>query len=80
MARGEKRFDMRLNDRNYKVNDVCVFREYDPTTETYTGASITRFVTFIMQGAGVGAIKPLQGLHHGHCILSLSTFELPVLS
>ena len=68
---GTKPFDLRLNNRNYAIGDVCLFREYDPNKNDYTGRSIRRLITYVMEGVGHGAIAPLQGLQRGYCILGL---------
>lgn len=34
---GAKRFEIRLNDRDFKVNDRVILFEYDNITERYTG-------------------------------------------
>jgi hypothetical protein len=45
---GRKRFEYRLNDRNYRDGDVLVLREWNRLTETYTGESITADVTYLL--------------------------------
>lgn len=44
VACGEKRFEIRLDDRNYKVGDVLYLREWD---DEYTGAFVFAKVTCI---------------------------------
>ncbi len=44
-----KPFDVRKNDRDFKVNDLLVLEEWDPATKAYTGRpAILRIVTYIM--------------------------------
>lgn len=45
---GSKTFEVRKNDRNFKVNDVLLLREYDPDAEQYTGSSTKRKVTYVL--------------------------------
>lgn len=45
--RGVKRFEIRRNDRNFKVGDVLLLLEWNPAEEIYTGRFIHRFVTYI---------------------------------
>ena len=69
---GKKNFELRLDDRHYKVGDVLLLREYDDRTGKYTGREIKRIVTYKLDGAGhQGVIQPLQGLISNYCILSL---------
>lgn len=42
---GDKRAEVRINDRNYKKSDVMVLREFDPDTAEYTGRSIECVIT-----------------------------------
>ena len=38
---GRKKFEIRKNDRNYKVGDVLMLLEYDKYYEAFTGEKIT---------------------------------------
>lgn len=45
---GEKTFEVRLNDRDYRVGDLLHLREYKPGGDPpYTGRSIYRRVTYL---------------------------------
>jgi hypothetical protein len=44
-----KRFEIRKNDRDFRVGDRLDLMEYDPTTDTYTGSHCHRWVTYIMR-------------------------------
>lgn len=47
-ARSEvKTFELRKNDRDFKVNDTLILREFDPLTG-YTGALLLRRITYIL--------------------------------
>jgi hypothetical protein len=52
---GKKPFDVRLNDRGYKVGDILMLHEWDDRVDMeaghYTGRDIQRLVTYI---AGFG--------------------------
>lgn len=48
VAKGEKNFEIRKNDRNFKVGDTLILKEYDPFRQCYTGASIRMEVTYIL--------------------------------
>jgi len=45
---GKKTFEVRVNDRNYKVGDTLHLREWKPETKTYTGRTFNVNVTYIM--------------------------------
>jgi hypothetical protein len=42
-----KNFEIRFNDRDYQVGDILILEEYDKHTESYSGESVTREVTYI---------------------------------
>ena len=69
---GYKNFELRRNDRDYRIGDVLVLREWEPNTKTYSERKCRRRVRFVLDGVGtVGAIEPLKGLSVGYCILGL---------
>lgn len=58
-----KPFEIRKNDRNFQVGDTLKLREWEPATETYTGAWVTRQVSFI-------TLFP-EGLRDGYVCMGL---------
>lgn len=44
---GLKTFEIRRNDRGYEAGDTLMLREYDPVSDTYTGRSLIRRITYI---------------------------------
>lgn len=76
---GLKRFEIRLNDRNFQVGDVLILRETvhsgDDMTHgapiEYTGRKLSRIVDFILQGYDLG-----YGLDNGWCVMSVSPSSL----
>ncbi len=44
---GEKTYDIRLADWEIAPGDTIVFREYDPTTKTYTGRVMEKQVGYV---------------------------------
>jgi ribosomal protein S17 len=56
-----KKFDVRKNDRGFKVGDVVVFKEWDPATKEYTTRESHRIIQFIEQG--------IFGLPEDVCVL-----------
>jgi hypothetical protein len=45
---GAKPFEIRKWDRPYAVGDCLVLQEYDPKTSSYTGDSIVRQITYLL--------------------------------
>lgn len=59
-----KNFELRINDRDFKLGDYLVLEEWDPKTKHYTGRILVRRVDYILQGA--------FGLPENMCIMSVS--------
>lgn len=72
-----KTFELRKNDRDFKVNDILIIKEFNDRTGQYTGEEIARRVVFILDGIGQGGIAPLVGLHRGYVILGLEPADNP---
>ena len=68
---GSKPFEVRINDRHFKVGDILKLREYDDRKGSYTGRELRKKVTYVLEGIGGGAIPPLAGIHRGYCVLGL---------
>jgi len=62
---GEKTFELRKNDRGFRVGHTLLLQEWTQRTG-YTGREITATVTYILGGLGlkdgwvVMAIKPIE--------------------
>ena len=50
MMFGNKSFEVRKNDRNYKNGDYLMLREWNPKTKEYTGRTLTRQISYILEG------------------------------
>lgn len=69
----EKKFELRKNDRDYKVGDMLILREWVPNIVHpnngkdghYTGRFVVRFITFILKGG-------VYGLDSDYVILSIA--------
>lgn len=59
----KKNFEIRRNDRDFKVGDTLILQEYEEGS--YTGRQITRKIQYIYQGNGD------YGLSEGYCIMGL---------
>jgi Domain of unknown function (DUF3850) len=71
IANGSKTHDLRVLDRNYKVGDVCLLREYEPTTKEYTGRQCLVEITYITSSQhNECAFSPIA-LHPATGILSI---------
>ena len=74
MSSGIKSFEYRRNDRDFKVGDLLLLREWDPTQERndtfipescrYTGRKLLAEVMFIVYGGQFGVPE-------GYCVMSV---------
>jgi hypothetical protein len=49
-----KPFEVRKNDRDFKVGDIIVLRRFDPDKNKYTGGICGREITYLMEGGKFG--------------------------
>lgn len=56
----KKNFELRLNDRDFRVGDMVVLEEY--TGNHYTGRGIKRKIKYVLKDC------PQFGLKDGYCI------------
>lgn len=61
---GDKRFEIRKNDRNFLKGDILRLKEWDG--EKYTGAELEVLVRYILYDF-------TGGLKDGYCIMSIDT-------
>ncbi len=61
VASGKKKFELRKNDRDYKVHDMFVLREWDPG-KGYTGRDYINEISYILKSC------PEHGLMDGYVI------------
>jgi ASC-1-like (ASCH) protein len=66
VATGIKRFELRLNDRNYKVGDLLRLKEYCSFCQDYTGRSVIVSVLYILN------LSEFQGNTDNMIIMSIS--------
>lgn len=57
---GAKRFELRKNDRNYKLGDIVIMCEWDG--DSYTGNEIEVAITYVLKDC------PEYGLEKGYCV------------
>lgn len=46
---GAKTFELRLDDRGFKVGDNILLREWDPDMQHYTGGEVDLRITYVMR-------------------------------
>ena len=68
----KKTFEIRKNDRGFKVGDKLIFREWQPNDDQfinpgYTGREVIRWVSYILYDWQAG-------LKDGYCIMALKRF------
>ena len=67
MARGEKNFELRKNDRGFLVGHELLLREYSPESQIYTGRILRRKICYLLSGTDAEKF----GLQPGYCIMGL---------
>jgi len=65
---GSKNFELRYNDRNYKVGDVLRLQEWNQYENEYTGRTINKQIVYILEGGKFG-------LEKGYVIMQLKDTE-----
>jgi hypothetical protein len=65
---GEKPFELRKNDRGFLPGHELLLREFVPETQTYTGETLRRKITCVLEGSEAEAF----GLKPGYCIMGLA--------
>lgn len=66
---GEKLFELRKDDRPYKVGDYFLSQEFDNEKNEYTGRELRYIITYILRDAD------FLGLKNGYCILQLKPID-----
>jgi hypothetical protein len=51
---GHKKFEVRVNDRDFKVGDILTLCEWDNEKKEYTGRMLSRRVLYILHGGHFG--------------------------
>lgn len=60
-----KKFELRLNDRDFQIGDILFLKEFNPDGIGYTGRILKRYITYILD-------SHIDGIQPGYVILSLS--------
>ena len=61
----KKKFEARLDDRNFKIGDELLLKEWNPDYKVYTGRILHRRIDYVLRDSYIG-------LKEGYVILSLS--------
>jgi hypothetical protein len=72
VIRNIKRFDVRKDDRNFKVGDILILEEYDQESQKLTGMICKAVVIYKLPGGNFGIEK-------GYCVLGIRCFDSKVL-
>jgi len=65
MKLGVKRFDIRKDDRGFKVGDMVVQLEWDPKTGKHTGARLEFKVIYLLRH------EDFEGIAPGYVVMGL---------
>lgn len=66
---GDKLFELRKDDRPYKVGDVFLSQEYNQNKSEYTGKELTFRISYILRDV------EFFGLKKGYCIIQLKEVD-----
>jgi hypothetical protein len=69
---GTMPFQVRLNDRHFRVGDTLRLVEWDTSKGRFTGRETTKLIVSMLEGAGPGAIPPLVGIRKDYVVLGLA--------
>lgn len=65
---GTKTFEIRKNDRDFKVGDILILKGYDADNNKYTNDEIEVVVTFILS-------ETFFGLKDGYVVMSIKVLN-----
>ncbi len=63
---GKKTFEVRVNDRDFKVGDVLELQEFSPTRSCYLSRKLTLRVNYILRGS-----KSNLCINDGACVMAI---------
>lgn len=74
VANGTKPFEIRKNDRDYKVGDELTLLEFRPKVGEFTGRIQRRIITYVVEASERNDDVAGRGLQPGYCVLGLGPF------
>jgi hypothetical protein len=72
---GQRTHELRRNDRDFRIGDRLLLREFDPEGESYTGSVCEVVITSITSREAPCAVSD-EGLHPDFCILSIRVLSV----
>lgn len=66
---GRKTYEIRVDDRDYRVGDVLFLREYDPDTDVFYSRAVRALVTYKTPGGEWGLPATL-------CVLGIQRLDV----
>lgn len=57
IVKGDKTFEVRKADRDFKVGETLLLQEFEPADNKYTGEQIEMQITYILEGGNFGIKK-----------------------
>lgn len=66
----KKNFEVRKNDRDFRVNDILILKEYDNIEKQYTGCKAKFKVLYVLKDKDFP-----QGIQEGYCVMRIKLLE-----
>jgi len=67
VEKGNKKFEVRENDRNFQVGDEVYLQEYDAETKTFSGKEIRATITYLLD--------EFELIYLGACVFSFKVTQ-----
>lgn len=64
---GNKNFEVRINDRDFKEGDVIILQEISKYGGAFTGSTQRVVITYVLQGGRFG-------IAHNYCVMGIKLF------
>jgi hypothetical protein len=64
---GRKPFEVRKDDRGFRVGDTLLLQEWDALNRVYTGRTCERTISYLFRGGDVAGF----GVEYGYVVLGL---------
>jgi ASC-1-like (ASCH) protein len=64
---GRKTFEVRKNDRDFRVGDTLSLEQYDPELDRTFGVPLHLKVTYVLKGGQFG-------IEEGYCVMGVALF------
>ena len=69
-----KGFEVRLNDRDYRVGDRLILKWFDPKTQTFNGRHVDVDVCYVLPLSSVPGMPINVSGRHDHVVLGLNFY------